>query len=76
MYDIIKITKRERKKDTSMKNIIITVVAVIIAVALTAVSTFIATMNNLNIAVNEEANGAIVECFGQEWYHYTEEINL
>jgi uncharacterized protein YxeA len=76
MYDIIKITKRERKKDTSMKNIIITVVAVIIAVALTAVSTFVATMNNLNITVNEEANGAIVECFGQEWYHYTEEINL
>ena len=59
-----------------MKNIIITVVAVIIAVVLTAVSTFIATMNNLHITVNEEANGAIVECFGQEWYHYTEEINL
>lgn len=55
-----------------MKNIII----IIIAVVLTAVSTFIATMNNLNIAVNEETNGAIVECFGQEWYHYTEEINL
>ena len=59
-----------------MKNIIITVIAVIIAVVLAAVSTFITTMNNLNIAVNEEANGAIVECFGQEWYHYTEEINL
>lgn len=59
-----------------MKNIIITVVAVIMAVALTAVSTFVVTMNNLNIAVNEEANGAIVECFGQEWYHHTEEINL
>ena len=73
MCDIIKITKRE--KDTSMKNIIITVVAVIIAVVLTAVSTFITTMNNLHIVVNEEANGAIVECFGQEWYHYTEEIN-
>lgn len=57
-----------------MKNIIIAVI-VIIAVVLTAVSTFIATMNNLNITVNEEVNGAIVECFGQEWYHYTEEIN-
>lgn len=58
-----------------MKNIIIAVI-IIIAMALTAVGTFVATMNNLSIAVNEEANGAIVECFGQEWYHYTEEINL
>jgi type IV secretory pathway TraG/TraD family ATPase VirD4 len=66
---------KERKKDDTMKNITITVVAVIIAVIITAVSTFVATMNNLHITVNEESNGALVECFGQEWYHDTEELN-
>lgn len=54
-----------------MKNIII----IIIAMALTAVGTFVATMNNLNITVNEEGNGALVECFGQVWYHDTEELH-
>ena len=54
-----------------MKNIII----IIIAMALTAVGTFVATMNNLHITVNEEGNGALVECFGQVWYHDTEELN-
>ncbi len=54
-----------------MKNIIIA----IIIMALTAVGTFVATMNNLNITVNEEGNGALVECFGQVWYHDTEELN-
>ena len=57
-----------------MKNIIIAVI-IIITMALTAVSTFVATMNNLNITVNEEGNGALVECFGQVWYHDTEELN-
>ena len=54
-----------------MKNIIIAV----IIMALTAVGTFVATMNNLHITVNEEGNGALVECFGQVWYHDTEELN-
>ena len=54
-----------------MKNIIIAV----IIMALTAVGTFVATMNNLHIAVNEEGNGALVECFGQQWYHDTEDLH-
>lgn len=54
-----------------MKNIIIAV----IIMALTAVGTFVATMNNLHIAVNEEGTGALVECFGQQWYHDTEELH-
>ena len=54
-----------------MKNIIIAV----IIMALTAAGTFVATMNNLHITVNEEGNGALVECFGQVWYHDTEELN-
>ena len=57
-----------------MKNIIIAVI-IIITMALTAAGTFITTMNNLHITVNEEGNGALVECFGQVWYHDTEELN-
>ena len=57
-----------------MKNIIIAVI-IIIAMALIAVGTFVATMNNLHITVNEEGTGALVECFGQQWYHDTEELH-
>ena len=46
----------------------------IILVIVTALITFFATMNNLHITVNEEENGAVVECFGQVWYYETEEI--
>lgn len=53
-----------------IKRMIIAVLLVI----LTAVGTFWFTMSNLYIQVNEAENGALVECFGQVWYHPTEEI--
>lgn len=53
-----------------MKKFIITVIIIIA----TMVATFWATMSNLRIEVNEEENGAMVECFGQVWYCETEEI--
>ena len=45
-----------------------------VVIGVTVFFTFVATMNSLTISVNEESNGAIVECFGQEWYHETTEI--
>ena len=48
-----------------MKNFIVALVLVLITVFFT----FVSTMNHLEITVNEEANGAMVECFGQVWYH-------
>jgi hypothetical protein len=57
-----------------MKKTIITSIITIILVIATALVTFVATMNNLRITVNEEENGALVECFGQVWYCETEEI--
>lgn len=57
-----------------MKKTIITSIITAILVIATALITFTATMNNLHITVNEEENGALVECFGQTWYCETEEI--
>lgn len=57
-----------------MKKTIITSIITIILVIATALVTFVATMNNLRITVNEEENGALVECFSQVWYCETEEI--
>lgn len=45
---------------------------VILLVAI--VGTFWYTMNNLHITVNTEEKGAMVECFGQVWYHKVEII--
>jgi len=45
---------------------------VILLVAI--VATFWCTMNNLHITVNTEEKGAMVECFGQVWYHDVEII--
>lgn len=52
-----------------MKKIIM---AIVLLVAIFA--TFWQTMNNLHITVNTEENGAMVECFGQVWYHDVEII--
>ena len=57
-----------------MKKTIITSIIAIILVIATAFTTFIITMNNIRVSVNEEENGALVECFGQVWYCETEEI--
>jgi hypothetical protein len=57
-----------------MKKTIITSIITIILVIATAFVTFVTTMNHLRVAVNEEENGALVECFGQVWYCETEEI--
>ena len=57
-----------------MKKTIITTIIAIILVLATALATFITTMNHLRVSVNEEENGALVECFGQVWYCETEEI--
>ena len=57
-----------------MKKTIITSIITVILVIATAFVTFVATMNHLRITVNEEENGALVECFGQVWYCETEEI--
>ena len=57
-----------------MKKIIITLIVTIILVIATALVTFVTTMNHLRVTVNEEGNGALVECFGQVWYCETEEI--
>ena len=57
-----------------MKKTIITSIIAIILVIVTAFTTFIVTMNNLRVSVNEKENGALVECFGQIWYCETEEI--
>lgn len=57
-----------------MKKTIITTIITVILVIATALATFFTTMNSLHITVNEEENGALVECFGQVWYCETEEI--
>ena len=57
-----------------MKKTIITSIIAIILVIATAFTTFIITMNNIRVSVNEKENGALVECFGQIWYCETEEI--
>lgn len=57
-----------------MKKTIITSIITIILVIATALVTFVTTMNHLRVTVNEEENGALVECFGQIWYCETEEI--
>ena len=65
----------ENEKRIERKENIQFIIGIIVIIAITAVSTFIITMNNLDISVNEDANGALVECFGQQWYHDTEELN-
>lgn len=47
-----------------MKNLIVAVLLVVV----TAVSTFVITMNNLRITVSEGAEGALAESCGQVWY--------
>lgn len=67
-HDIIKTVKgKEIKKMTKA-------ILTFVVIGVTVFFTFVATMNSLTISVNEESNGAIVECFGQEWYHETTEI--
>ena len=71
-HDIIKTVKgKEIKK---MTKAILSTILTFVVIGVTVFFTFVATMNNLTISVNEESNGAIVECFGQEWYHETTEI--
>ena len=57
-----------------MKKTIITSIIAIILVIATSLTTFIVTMNNLRVSVNEKENDALVERFGQVWYYETEEI--
>ncbi len=73
-YELIEKINENEKRIERKENIQF-IIGIIVIIAITAVSTFIITMNNLDISVNEDANGALVECFGQVWYHDTEELN-
>ena len=57
-----------------MKKVILTTILALTVIGATAVGTFWATMNNLNIQVSEDMEGSLVECFGQVWYHDVEVI--
>ena len=48
-----------------MKNFVIAIMLVLV----TACVTFKVTMDKLYIVVNPVEQGAMVECFGQVWYH-------
>lgn len=50
-----------------MKKLIAGVACVLVAMMLTAVATFIVTMDNVRITTDDGEN-AVVECFGQTWW--------